>query len=352
MTTRTTLMILSTSALVALGPLAALAQSDASSPVAADTEATAETNEATAAEEQTERLLEDAETPEVAGPDQTPQTGTTEMAQDSVTDETGDPAGEDGEAAQTGGATAESDVTPEGGVVLPTQDGTSGGAAVAGSSPDGGDNDGSGMADGSQSVEGEVLDQGVTLPGGDGADGGSDGGSGDMQMQGGAMQPGQGNTDMAQSPQIGMERGATAPGDMSSGQPMMLDVESFAQSIYERAYAEGYMEGVADARRQVLQELRARRQQAMREEMMQQQRRAGDRAMRQQSQRPMPQPQRRQAGGSDGSGQGQPQGGQTRSAPEQAQTSGMAAQSSGSIIVLPQGMTVDEFIDQVRSSNR
>ena len=368
--TRKTLMILSTSALVALSPALAAAQSNAGavandSPVAADAQPRSETNEAEAAQDQTRRLLEDATDGQTTASDEdAQQTGTTEMTDGGVTDEEGNP--------QPGTETAQGDASEGGvmqdGVTLPTQDGqseTAEGGTDGGMTATGGDS--------SQTAGGEgVMEQGVTLPGQDGSSGDSQQASGETSGSGSDVQqtirqadaPRMGVTEDTGQPvagsQMTAEQGATSPGRAMPRQTMAVDVETFAQRIYERAYSEGYAEGVADARRQVLQELAARRQQAMREEMMQQQRQAD--MMNRRSSSGMGQDGMRQGMGQSGgqsadAGQGrmqQPQQQQSAQGqvPGEAQDSEVAAQNSGSIIVLPQGMTIDEFLDQVRSAQR
>ena len=100
------------------------------------------------------------------------------------------------------------------------------------------------------------------------------------------------------------------------GQGMMIDVERFAQDLYERGYRQGYIRGATEARLQIVAELQRARQaqdmQGMQGQSMQGQQQA--------QQRPMP---------------GQMQGG----------AMGGQQPQSGAVIVLPPGVSPEAFIE-------
>ncbi|WP_422074497.1 hypothetical protein [Tranquillimonas rosea] len=130
------------------------------------------------------------------------------------------------------------------------------------------------------------------------------------QMQGGqGMQPGQ-------------ARGMTRE---NAGQTVMLDIEGFTETIYDRGYRQGYIRGMADARQGFIQQMRDRH--------MQQGMQHGD--MGGEYMRDMP---------GDG-----PASGQQRPMPRSGQSGGGG--DRGAIIVLPQGVSPQAFVDRLMQEN-
>lgn len=138
---------------------------------------------------------------------------------------------------------------------------------------------------------------------------------------------------------------------MADGSVMVLDVDRFAQDVYEMAYRQGYMRGANDVKRQVAQSIMMERRQA-----------AQDRSAVQNQRM-------QQMLGSAAGGQGdrqQAQGGQMQGDMRQAQnqenrqiirpgdgpiSSELAARPGGSIVVLPPGVTPEAFIAGLMDRN-
>ncbi|EKE45455.1 hypothetical protein OCGS_0545 [Oceaniovalibus guishaninsula JLT2003] len=114
-----------------------------------------------------------------------------------------------------------------------------------------------------------------------------------------------------------------------------MELERFGQDVYERAFRQGYLRGVADARRSMM-------QQQMQQDQERQMR--GDRGqrnnMRQQLRDQMQQPQQH-GQMMQGQQQGQMQQGNPPISGE------VAARPGGSIIVLPEGVDPQAFIDRL-----
>ena len=114
----------------------------------------------------------------------------------------------------------------------------------------------------------------------------------------------------------------------NAGQTIVMDIEGFAQQIYERGFRQGYVSGVSDARAQMMEQVRAMRQAQVQ---------AGQ-------------------GGQSGSGgeaSGQSGGGETAQRQGDGPISDeVAARPGGSIIVLPPGVSPERFIEQLMQQNR
>jgi len=114
------------------------------------------------------------------------------------------------------------------------------------------------------------------------------------------------------------EIGGSAVGD---GQMMILDVESFAQDIYERGFRQGYVRGISDARVRFSQEMQQQEQRRQQQQAEAQQR-------------------------ADEERQRQAQGNAQDDRPRM-----MGTGDGGMILILPDGMTADAFMDRLMREN-
>lgn len=172
------------------------------------------------------------------------------------------------------------------------------------------------------------------------------------QMEGGASPNPEGNTPGDIQPpegDINFGTGSSADGQQAgqSGQAgqsdqmsqsdradqsrtMMLDLDGFAQQIYERGYRQGYLNGISDGREQAMQ--------AMRRMHGSDQRQERDRL------RGEERPQQRGDGNAQQRGDGNAQ---QRGDSSSQQSSGSPQGSGGSVIVLPPGVSPEAFVEEL-----
>lgn len=151
-------------------------------------------------------------------------------------------------------------------------------------------------------------------------DGQQTGQSGEANQTGQTGQTNQmGQTDG--SDQMGQSDQATGsdPAGDSQSRAMMLDLDGFAQQIYERGYRQGYLNGISDGRQQVMQHMQQQMNRQERDRLRGEER-----------------PQQRGEGGAQ-------QGGDTSS----RQSGGTSEGSGGSVIVLPPGVSPEAFVEEL-----
>ena len=123
------------------------------------------------------------------------------------------------------------------------------------------------------------------------------------------------------------------------GRTVMLDIEGFSQTIYERGFRQGYIRGVTDARTRFIGEMERMRQQGM---LGAQRSRSGE-----------PGRQDMQGAGAEQSpgtvGEAQPAPVPAGSTPPPGYSPG--AEDRGTVIVLPPGVSPQAFIDQLMRAN-
>ncbi|WP_375260887.1 hypothetical protein [Palleronia sp.] len=144
------------------------------------------------------------------------------------------------------------------------------------------------------------------------------GGGSNAGTDGSAQSSGSTSTDGQQSGQSGQDQ---SQGSMD--RTMMLDLDGFAQQIYERGYRQGYLSGISDGRQQVMQR------------MQNMQRQERDRL------RGEERPQQRGDRGSAQQGQNRSDRGSAN------QGSRSSDQSGGSVIVLPPGVSPEAFVEEL-----
>lgn len=158
---------------------------------------------------------------------------------------------------------------------------------------------------------------------------------------------------MAGEPQGGM---MMSPDEM--GQTVMLDIEGFAQEIYERGFRQGYIRGVTDARTRMVRDIQRMRQQAARAPMA----RGSDsgqpasppvgaapaEGMRQQGMQQPPEGMQQQRMQQQPQGMQQP-GDMQQEGPQMTRRD--RGGERGTIIVLPPGVSPEAFIEQMMRAN-
>ncbi len=134
--------------------------------------------------------------------------------------------------------------------------------------------------------------------------------------------------------------GQGGQGEMSGqpGQMMMLDLESFAGDIYERAFRQGYLRGVIESRERMMSDM-ARMRGQMQGEMQDRGQGGGMRQGGQMNQGGQPEGQGAEGSGGQSGGQMQGQMGQ-----QGAEQGG----ERGSVIILPPGVTPQMFFEQLQ----
>lgn len=164
-----------------------------------------------------------------------------------------------------------------------------------------------------------------------------DAGSDDGEMPQAATPEGQGLSDIADVDQQYQQNDATAG---QQGGTVMLDLDAFAEAIYERGFRQGYFNGLADAREHVMEQIqqsRAIREGAQAQRQVMESAIGGQRP-------PMPDQMQsgrsQQAGGAGGAGNDETDGTRRNMASNRAG-------ERGAIIVLPPGMSPEAFVQRM-----
>ena len=165
----------------------------------------------------------------------------------------------------------------------------------------------------------------------------------DREMPQAATPEGTGTSDLANvdTPpgQIGAQQG-------EQGRIVMLDVEGFSQSIYERGFRQGYLRGVADARDRFAYEMERMRSERARLSQQERMNNAGGAAQSATSS------QQGQAGGTQTArGQNTGSGNVSGASGSEQMAGGSGNDERGTVIVLPPGVTPEMFVEQLMEAN-